>query len=68
MTYCIPIPTSTSISLTITAEEMLAIFDDQAEFTINGRTSLLKGTGTARQTAWAPAMPSTTQPTMTWNG
>ena len=48
-------------------EEMFVIFDGEAEFTVNGRTSLLKGTVGAPD-RMGSATPSTIPPTMTWNG
>ena len=48
-------------------EEMFVIFDGEAEFTINGRTSLLKGPAGA-PAGMGTATPSTIPPTMTCNG
>ena len=47
---------------------MFVIFDDEAEFTINGRTSLLKGTVGAPDRMGSSHAITTTHPTMTWNG
>jgi len=49
-------------------EEMFVILDGpDAQFTINGRTSLLKRPS-ARPTAWVARMPSTIPLTSRWNG
>ena len=49
-----------------TTEEMFIVFDGQAEFTIDGRTSVLQGTG-GRPAGWATHTPSTTPRISRWN-
>ena len=48
-------------------EEMFVILDGEAQSTIDGRTSTLKGRP-AHPHAWATRMPSTTRPTSRWSG
>ncbi len=48
-------------------EEMFVIFDGEAQFTIDGRTSVLKGPAGA-PAAWATRTPSTTPPTSRFSG
>ena len=48
-------------------EEMFVIFDGEAQFTVDGRTSV-RGSGWPHRCAWATPTPSTTTPTSRSSG